>query len=528
MKIKSKFFIIIALLANISIFTNAATINRFRLSYRDDPATSMVIGWSGSSTAIVYYGTVNNGTAYASYASNQAVDRSVSHRGMTNNFVRLSGLTPNTVYYFVVRDPDGTVSEMMSFKTLPDNANTPLMFVFGGDSRLAFLIGEERTPAEARAARQRGCRMLGKVLPDFICFNGDYVLNQVGSNVDQEWVDWLDDWQMAKGPEGRLVPIIHAYGNHEDAIDIINIFDIPDFNADAYYAVNIGGNLARIYTLNSEANVTDETPGTQTHWFKNDLIAHSGTEAEPYWKIVQYHTPMVSHGTLYDMRNDMIQTWAPLFRTYKVRLAMESHVHVVKYTWPIVPGSERGFQRNDTAGTVYIGEGTWGAPLRNLRTANSWTRAQDRFDCFQLVCLSKEKIQIRTIKFLNESNVQQNPVDRPTCTVPQGAIVWAPTNGEVVEILNPEDQTRIQKNESKNQFKVSPNPNNGIFSISDNNFKPNTKIEIYSAFGKIVFSKVLNNEKQVDINISNLPSGAYLVYVKNSDNVKCQKVIISK
>lgn len=505
----------------------SATLNRFRLSYRDDPSTTVVIGWNGSSSAVVYYGDVNHGNNHTAYTSNKAVDRTVSHRGMTNNFARLSGLTPNTVYYFVVRDPDGTVSEMMSFKTMPDDPNVPVSFVFGGDSRTAFVIGEERTPAEARAARQRGNRMLAKTLPDFVCFNGDYVLNQVGSNVNQEWADWLDDWQMTKGPEGRMIPLIHAFGNHEDANDIINMFDIPDFNNDAYYALTIGGNLIRLYTLNSEANVTDQSPGTQTNWFKNDLIAHTGTAAQPYWKIVQYHTPMVSHGTQYDMRNDMIQTWAPLFRTYKVKLAMESHVHVVKYTWPIIPGGERGFQRNDTAGTVYIGEGSWGAPLRNLRTPNSWTRAQDRFDGIQLICVTKEKMEVRTIKFLNEANVQQNPVNRPHCAIPQGAILWTPATGEVVEIINNTMPASIDKNTKSSNIQIFPNPNNGIFNIDIQNFSENTTIEIYNGLGKLIEKSILTKNTK-EINISNQPNGAYFIYLKNDNHVEYQKIILQK
>ena len=91
-----------------TIFANT---KYYRLSYRDDPSTTVVIGWSDdilSTGAMVYYGTTDFGTNWSSYPMSHGVDRSNSYVLLTNNFAELTGLTPNTKYYFVIKDDEGT------------------------------------------------------------------------------------------------------------------------------------------------------------------------------------------------------------------------------------------------------------------------------------------------------------------------------------------------------------------------------------------------------------------------------------
>ena len=47
----------------------------------------------------------------------------------------------------------------------------------------------------------------------------------------------------------------------------------------------------------------------------------------------------------------------------KMNLITESDTHIVKYTWPVVP-SGSSYTKVD-AGTVYIGEGSWGVGTRS-------------------------------------------------------------------------------------------------------------------------------------------------------------------
>ena len=97
-----------------------ATTNKYRIMWRDNPATTMTIGWNqvSGSNAIVYYGTSDFGTDWTQYPSQKNVDVSVNYRGMQNTFARLSGLQANTAYYFVIKDSEGT-SQRFWFKTAP-------------------------------------------------------------------------------------------------------------------------------------------------------------------------------------------------------------------------------------------------------------------------------------------------------------------------------------------------------------------------------------------------------------------------
>lgn len=65
-------------------------------------------------------------------------------------------------------------------------------------------------------------------------------------------------------------------------------------------------------------------------------------------------------------------------------------------------------------------------------------------------------------------------------------------------------------------FKIYPNPNNGIIFLGKNFEKINfTDIEIYTVTGEKVFSLKLDNEKRIDI--SNSPSGLYYIRCYSKD-----------
>lgn len=413
----------------------------YRASYRDDPSTTIVISWCDngtSSNAMVYYGTTDFGTNYASYPNTHGIDRTVSHEGLTHRHARLTGLTPNTIYYFVIRDDQG-VSVRMTFKTLSDDPNVPIMFISGGDTRTGVTLIEYQTD-QCIPRRQRGFSLVAKIRPDFVASSGDYVFD--GDN-DGQWSDWFSDWQLTiAGGDKRVIPIVPVFGNHEDAEDVEIMFDVP--NANVYYALSFGGNLFRMYNLNSDLGCD----ATQVNWFTTDLQAHTGTSSATYWKGVQYHVPLVPHGE-YSPMSSLIGCWAPLWNTYDLRIAMEGHTHVMKWTYPIITssgtGSDNGFIRNDTLGAVIIGEGTWGAPLRDLYTYHSsekafnWTRNQVKTSGFFVVTVTKPKITIQSVLFNDASQVssvgQVQPNDPPG-TLPSGLTFWNPSNGSMVEILS--------------------------------------------------------------------------------------------
>jgi hypothetical protein len=500
----------------------------YRASYRDDPSSTIVIGWSdnGTSTnAKVYYDVVDRGTDYASYANSHTIDRTQNVYSINHQFARLTGLTPNTIYYFVVHD-DQSTSARMYFKTLSDDPEAGLSFIVGGDSRT-----NSATDVANRLNRMACDSLVAKIRPDFVTFNGDFVL----SGTTSYWTDWFTDWQFTLGTDGHLVPIIPVMGNHEATADVYNIFDIP--NSNIYYSLGMGGNLLRIYSLNTEL-ATDCDP-TQLAWLTNDLNLHTGTSSEPYWKFAQYHVPFVPHAN-YTPNTVLSNCWTPLFKQYNVKLAAEAHSHILKITWPIIPstaaGSDHGFIRDETNGTVYIGEGSWGAPQRALYTyynsnqAYNWTRNQIKSSGFQFLNVTKQKIEIRTILGVaGVRKVGQVQMNDPRGTLPANLPLWSPSNGSVATLLYsgtlPTDVAGVKNNQLK--LCAYPVPSNDLVTISYSDLNNvDAHLEIYNSLGAMVDNiPVTSGSTSKEINFSNHSTGIYHVFIRTKTGVQSCKII---
>ena len=501
----------------------------YRASYRDDPSTTIEIGWTdnGTSTnAKVYYDVADHGTAYASYAFNHGIDRTQSAYSLNNRFARLTGLTPSTVYYLVIHDDNGT-SARMYFKTLSNNPADGITFIAGGDSRTGTMVVDGADYVNCRRDRQTCDSLVAKIRPDFVTFNGDFVF----SGTTALWSDWFADWQFTLGSDGHLAPIIPVMGNHEASADVYNLFDVPITND--YFSLGVGGNLLRIYSLNSELTGCD---ATQKAWLTNDLQLYTGTTNEPYWKFVQYHTPFVPHAK-YNEDSTLIGCWASLFQQYGVKLACEAHAHVFKVTWPIVlssaTGSDHGFIRDDNNGIVYIGEGAWGAPLRALYTyfspnqAYNWTRNQEVMAGFHLVCVTKQKIEVRFVEALGAHSVGQVQISDPPCTIPSNLQLWNPSNGGVI-ILNYNGilTSEMPDNIIDKKLLAFPVPTNNLLTISFSKLTEDAQIEIYNSLGaKMKSTTVQSGTDSKELNFKDLPEGAYFVFIISKTSVQSCKVL---
>ncbi|WP_378184845.1 fibronectin type III domain-containing protein [Aquimarina sp. W85] len=389
-----------------------ASNDKYRLTLRDNPATSIVIGWdqTSGSNPVVYYDTVDHGTNSNAYSYSKSVDRSVVYKGMNNTFARLTGLQPNTAYYFVIKDSQGT-SERYWFKTAPADTSR-LSFIAGGDSR------NNRTP------RRNANSLVAKLKPHAVLFGGD----MTNGDSSSEWITWFTDWQLTIASDNRMFPIIAARGNHESSNNsIYNLFDVP--SASVIYAITFGQNLVRTYTLNTEVSIA----GNQTTWLENDLNNNSNV----LWKIAQYHKPMRPHVSSKREGNNQYNYWANLFYTKGVNLVVECDAHTVKSTWPIRPSSgsdnDEGFVRDDKNGTVFVGEGCWGAPLRSNDDGKAWTRNSASFNQFKWIFVDQDKIETRTIKVDNASQVGEVS-NANVFVAPRNLDIWNPSNGSVITI----------------------------------------------------------------------------------------------
>ncbi|MEL6534599.1 MAG: Ig-like domain-containing protein [Bacteroidota bacterium] len=157
------------------------------------------------------------------------------------------------------------------------------------------------------------------------------------------------------------------------------------------------------------------------------------------WKIAQYHKPMRPHVSSKSEGNNQYNNWASLFYNYGVKLVVECDAHTVKSTWPVRPstsgGSDEGFVRDDTYGTVYVGEGCWGAPLRSNNDNKNWTRNSGAFNQIKWIFVDQSKIETRTLRTDNAANVG-SVSDSDIFRAPSNLDIWNPSNGSVITILN--------------------------------------------------------------------------------------------
>ncbi len=507
---------------------NAAT-DGYTLSFRDDPATTMVVGWSGNDGTL-YYDVVDHGTNHTAYAFSHASDRSLSHKGQDRHYARLNGLTPNTVYYFVIYDNSSQASARFKFQTLSDDPNDPVSFVSGGDSRQSVeIFGNpiENCPSAVgcRGERQEGNQLVAKLRPDFVAFNGDFVRNTLGLGVEQEWQDWLDDWQMTIAADGRMTPLILTQGNHEDNTDMERLFDVPD---EEYYVLDIHGGLIRLYSLNSELNPC--TNAAQLNWLTNDLQNNTGSTNDPYWKVVQHHVPTFAVANGYGLNNEQMDCWVPLFQQYGVKLALESHSHTTKWTWPVVrnsPGND--FERNDSLGIVYIGEGQWGAPHRTLdytgSNAKPYMRDQNVGDSFFYLTVNKEEISIQCVLFENVGNVVDPGDDQLGSALPAGVTLWTPPNGDMVTIQGPEDPLSTAEPTEMQVKRIFPVPADNYVTIEFGKVVPKGTIEIYDGMGKFCRTEEFKGKSNYQLDVSNLCTGVNFIYLKTSKGTERHKIV---
>ena len=385
--------------------------DKYRVVWTGDPTSEAVIAWNQVEGApgTVFFGTKDQGRKPDQYSEKQEPDQVTEFDSMTNCFVRLTGLSADTTYFFCIRDEKG-VSPRFYFTTAPDKPKA-FTFAAGGDSR------------NFRDVRVSANQIAAKLRPLFIAFTGD----MINKDNEIEWQEWLDDWQHTTSEDGRMTPLLPHRGNHESRpVSIPSLFDTPK---DVYYAFDIGDKLLRYYVLNSQIPAF----GDQKKWLEKDLKKHGKNRTH---LIAGYHKPMRPHVSAKSEGENPMH-WAETFYRHGLDLALESDSHVMKRTLPLRPDPEgdEGFSAapKDPKATVFIGEGCWGAPLRAADDAKSWTIATESFNGIDWIEVSPKGIQVKTVRVENPSQVQPVSSDN-SFQNPKGLKLWKPKGGAVLNI----------------------------------------------------------------------------------------------
>src|ERR1035437_3840725 len=485
--------------------TLEAATRRLRATYRTDPSTTISIGWdqySGNSP-VLYYGTTDNGTNSNLYPFHSSPEVTNTDGGMNNTFVRLSGLAPNTVYYFVIKDSEST-SLRYSFQTISNDPTQPLSLICGADTRAGI------------DTRIIGFKLVAKLRSQAVIFDGD--LTDSGTN--SELHDWFDNWTFSIASDGRITPIVMVDGNHEfGIINISNLFDTPydgiDFQNN-YYSIPFGGSLLRVYNLNSFDNLSTETAWLQAQ-LQNYGIATT-------WNLPQYHIPVRPILSTKTNDQDEYDQWVPLFEQYNVKLVQEADAHAFSMTWPIrsstASGNDQGFVRDDVNGIVYFGEGGWRAPLYAADNPKSWTRGYGVFYHFMVVHFYPDRAEIYTVKLENEPNVPAL-TDASRMTIPSQLSLepLIDING-----INSGDHVTISKTTSSlpenhaYAITIFPTFVDNILNIQFDNPPGNSNVKIIDLSGRIINTYMLPSSGNLQVNTSNYRKGIYIVEILNNDN----------
>ncbi|KAA3655858.1 MAG: hypothetical protein DWQ10_16670 [Calditrichaeota bacterium] len=362
-----------------------AASDKYRLVWTDDPTSTMTVIWDQhkGNAASVHYGTKDFGRQYWKYGSSQEPQqRRWFYYGMNTFYTKLENLQADATYFFVIKDCTG-VSDRFYFRTAPD---TPEAFTFiaGGDTK------SSGKPLEAGRASNK---IVAKLRPLFVMFNGDF--NSGNGTYPDRWHQWLNDWhELATTDDGRIIPLVPVHGNHENGNkSILNkIFGAPfqySNEENIYYSLTFGNNFFHMISLNSEL----DEGGDQREWLLQDLKAHKDATI----KVAGYHKPFRPHTEKKAENIYQYEQWANLFYEYELSLSLDGDSHMHKITYPLKPSMEegnfQGFVRDDENGTMFIGEGSWGAYPRANNDDKPWTLESGSFNQVKWIHVKPEAEQ---------------------------------------------------------------------------------------------------------------------------------------
>ena len=384
----------LAVLAALSPLVDAAT-QHVRVVWNDSPDKNMTVAFAASASgAYLKYGSSTDELTWQ--RANVTRVGTFGSPVITTQFVQLSQLTPNTAYYMQACDSSGC-GQRYWFKTAGSSPQN-MTFVAGGDSRTN------------RSVRQQGNRMVAKIRPAFVDFGGDLT----DSNSSAQMLEWLSDWELTyssdiiNGLSYKYIPgLIVIVGNHEDndILFVCKVFGADnDRNGtcgdrDTYGAFNINGNQLRIYNLNSQLRYFASAHTIQTDWMKADLAA-AGAQAQ--WRMASYHVPALPRTSAKPAINEKIFGWGSDFYNLKMNVVFESDSHILKVTTPVKPSGVNNYIEV-VGGTVYLGEGAWGAPLGAADRPAAWLMDLYMGYNFNVLQFVGDQVHVRSVLFEGEA-----------------------------------------------------------------------------------------------------------------------------
>lgn len=337
-----------------------------RSPYLQSPSpTAITIAWRTSvpTTSVVRYGTNPDDLSQSTISTTLRID----------HFVRLTGLTPKTKYYYAVE------TQSMRLAGGDPNHHFTTAPLFGSHTRLlAWVLGDSGSGAAAQYnVRNSMLTFMSSHPLDLFLHMGDVVYN---SGTDAEYTTRF----FAAYPSIlRAVPFWPTLGNHDAASansttqtgPYYEAFSLPRLGecggrpsgTEAYYSFDHG----QVHFICLDSHGTSRAPGsTMLTWLQNDLA-----NTTQKWIIAFWHHPPYSKGG-HDSDNindsggrmrDMRQNVLPILEAGGVDLVLTGHSHSYERSYLIngayaTPTTADGHVLDWRDGK-FLGEGPYEKPV---------------------------------------------------------------------------------------------------------------------------------------------------------------------
>lgn len=366
-------FLAVGVLALAAGQAEAAGPNGVRLTYQGDPATQVAVSWNSDDPADA---TVSFGTDPAALGGTAEATRIDQPSPLRHSFTAvLTGLDPDTTYYYRVAGYPAEDAEPLSFKTAPADPCAPMRFVLMGDNRQD--IGNASNPVWEGVLAEAVDHQ-----PLFFVNTGDMV--ESGTDPTQ-WSNFIK----ASEPGFAHVPSILTMGNHDaDEVDgdgaIYNqLYALPEnatTGTEDYYSIDVGP--IHFVSLNTQFDQPGSSEWNEMlEWLDADL----GASHQP-WTMVFFHKAVYSrgnHSSGEENEGEINKSLVPIFDAHQVDFVLNGHSHDYERYAPsrgvdeefggtgrsftAGMGSEMGEVIPDgTVGTTYIVAGGAGAMTTDI------------------------------------------------------------------------------------------------------------------------------------------------------------------
>ena len=379
--------------------------------------------------------------------------------------VLLTGLEPDQKYYYQVSVNNAAIEEG-SFNTAPPIDETSVTFFAYGDTRTYINKHNQVADRIMQDIEQHNLKQT------FVINSGDLVSN---GDSESSWQSEFFNPQYTHITDMLAnLPYVTALGNHEgQGLLFEKYFPYPIFQNDRYYySFNYGP--VHVTVIDSE---TSFSPGsTQYNWLVNDLSLTN----KP-WKIAVFHRPGWSAGGGHS-NSSAVQTYLqPLFEEYGVSFVINGHNHY--------------YSRATVNGVQHITTGGGGAPLYYPESNYPYIVKVSRSYHYCKIEINDNILHFSAIK----------------------------SNGSVIEEFDTEITPSAISKANTSMIDMHPNPANSFVVVEGEGIR---QIEIMDLRGMIIRRIPVSGESSVNVDMSDLEKGIYLISVKTEVETVVKKIFV--